>query len=193
MTDGWFAGLEPDDLDGAAAAIRDGSADRTETWPAVAVEDGFADDAEEYYERLHDATMAATERAVDEGVLPDPAAERIGAVVDDLPGLLDHEPEPALIHGDVWRENLRLDGDGIRAFLDPACYYADPEIELAYVEWTNTGGDAFFERYREVTGLADGYQERAAVYRLYPLLTHVRHFGGEYLEPLRETLSGLGY
>jgi len=65
MTDGWFAGLEPDDLDGAAAAIRDGSADRTETWPAVAVEDGFADDAEEYYERLHDATMAATERAVE--------------------------------------------------------------------------------------------------------------------------------
>ena len=135
----------------------------------------------------------ATGRAVEEGVLPEPAAERLGAVVDDLSGLLDHEPKPTLIHGDVWRANLRLDGDGVRAFLDPACYYADPEVELAYVEWTSTGGEAFFERYREVAGLADGYHERAPVYRLYPLLTHVRHFGDEYLEPLRETLSGLGY
>ena len=135
----------------------------------------------------------ATGRAVEEGVLQEHTAERLSAVVDDLPGLLDHGPKPALIHGDVWRENLRLDGDGVRAFLDPACYYADPEVELAYAEWTGTAGEAFFERYREVAGLADGYRERAPIYRLYPLLTHVRHFGDEYLEPLRETLSGLGY
>ena len=137
----------------------------------------------------------AAESAADEEVLPATTAERVAAVVDDLPELLDHDPEPALIHGDVWRENLRVDGDGdgVRAFLDPACYYADPEVELAYVEWTNTGGEAFFERYREVIGLAEGFHERATVYRLSPLLTHVRHFGDEYLDPLRETLSGLGY
>ena len=135
----------------------------------------------------------AAERARAEGVLPASAAERVAAVVADLPTLLDHDPEPSLIHGDVWRENLRLGDGAVRAFLDPACYYADPEVELAYVEWTNTGGDAFFERYRAVAGLPAGYQERAAVYRLYPLLTHVRHFGEEYLAPLRAALSGLGY
>lgn len=135
----------------------------------------------------------ATECAVDEGLLPAETAERIATVVEDLPERLDHDPAPALIHGDVWRENLRLDGDGVRAFLDPACYYADPEVELAYVEWTNTGGDAFFERYRAVAGLADGFQERAAIYRLYPILTHVRHFGEAYLDPLEKTLGELGY
>lgn len=135
----------------------------------------------------------ATERAVAEGVLPVAAAERVRAVVDDLPTLLDHDPEPSLIHGDVWRENLIPGSNRIRAFLDPACYYADPEVELAYVHWTDTGGDAFFERYREVAGLPDGVAARRPVYRLYPLLTHVRHFGDEYLDPLRATLAELGY
>lgn len=135
----------------------------------------------------------AAARAVEEGVLPEPTADRVAAVVDDLPGLLDHDPEPSLIHGDVWRENLILSGDSVRAFLDPACYYADPEVELAYLDWTATGGDAFTARYREVAGLPDGVEERRPVYRLYPLLTHVRHFGEDYLEPLRATLSGLGY
>jgi fructosamine-3-kinase len=135
----------------------------------------------------------AAERAVAEGVLPDPTAERVDAVVADLPTLLDHDPEPCLIHGDVWRENLLLADGSVRAFLDPACYYADPEVELAYVDWTETGGDAFLERYRELVDLPAGVAERRPVYRLYPLLTHVRHFGDDYLEPLRATLSGLGY
>lgn len=135
----------------------------------------------------------ATTRAREEGVLPADCVERLEAVVDDLPTLLDHEPEPALIHGDIWRENVLTDGESVRAFLDPACYYADPEVELAYIDWTETGGDAFFERYRETAGVADGFAERAAIYRLYPLLTHVRHFGAEYVEPLRATLAGLDY
>jgi fructosamine-3-kinase len=135
----------------------------------------------------------AAERAQAEDVLPPDCADRVAAVVDDLSTLLDHDPDPSLIHGDVWRENLITDGESVRAVLDPACYYADPEVELAYIDWTGVGGDAFFERYRAAAGVADGFADRSAVYRLYPLLTHVRYFGAEYLDPLRETLSGLGY
>jgi len=65
MTDGWFDGLDPGDLDGAAAAIRDGGTERPQEWPEIAVMDGYAEDTTAYYERLHDATMAATERAVE--------------------------------------------------------------------------------------------------------------------------------
>ncbi len=135
----------------------------------------------------------AASRAREEGVLSADCIERIAALVDDLPWLLDHDPEPALIHGDIWRENLLTDTESVRAFLDPACYYADPEVELAYIDWTGVGGEPFFERYRTVAGVADGFQERARVYRLYPLLTHVRHFGEEYVAPLRACLSELGY
>jgi nucleolar protein 56 len=66
MTDGWFAGLDPDDEASAAERIASGSADAPAAWPEKAVEAGFAEDAKAYYERLHAATMAATEAAVTE-------------------------------------------------------------------------------------------------------------------------------
>ncbi|MFC6787081.1 fructosamine kinase family protein [Halobaculum halobium] len=135
----------------------------------------------------------AATRAHEEDVLPATDRERIESLVADLPTLLGHDPSPSLIHGDVWAGNVLVDGDRVAALLDPACYYADPEVELAYVEWTGTGGDAFLERYREVAGVADGYREREPAYRLYPLLTHLRYFGDEYLGEVRATLSDLGY
>ncbi|WP_277554256.1 fructosamine kinase family protein [Halobaculum limi] len=135
----------------------------------------------------------AATQAHDESVLPATDLQRVETLVSDLPAILDHDPTPSLIHGDVWRENVRTDGTQVTALLDPACYYADREVELAYVEWTETGGEAFVERYREVAGVDDGYREREPVYRLYPLLTHLRYFGEEYLETVRGTLSTLGY
>jgi fructosamine-3-kinase len=132
-------------------------------------------------------------RAREDCVLPVALVERFSMLEADLDGLLDHDPQPALIHGDIWRENLLTDGETVVAFLDPACYYADREVELAYAEWCDVAGDAFFERYREVAGVDDGYAERREVYRLYPLLTHLRYFGEAYLDPIRETLDGLGY
>ncbi|SFS08006.1 rRNA biogenesis protein Nop56/Nop58 [Halomicrobium zhouii] len=63
MTDGWFAGLDPDDVDGGARAIRDGSADEPADWPAQAVEAGFAADEDEYYDRLQSAAVAAARGA----------------------------------------------------------------------------------------------------------------------------------
>jgi fructosamine-3-kinase len=135
----------------------------------------------------------AAARALEEEVLSAADRERVAALVDDLPGLLDHDPAPSLIHGDAWAGNVLVDGDRVAALLDPACYYADREVELAYVEWTGTGGDAFRERYRQVAGTPDGYREREPAYRLYPLLTHLRYFGDEYLEEVRATLSRLGY
>jgi nucleolar protein 56 len=57
---GWFAGVDRDDIDGGADAIRSGRAGAPADWPARAVESRFADDAADYYDALHDATMAAT-------------------------------------------------------------------------------------------------------------------------------------
>ncbi|MFC7077546.1 NOP5/NOP56 family protein [Haloarcula halophila] len=65
-TDGWFAGLDPDDERGAVTRIREGGAETTADWPSLAVESGFATDREEYYERLQAATTAAASEAVRE-------------------------------------------------------------------------------------------------------------------------------
>ncbi|MFW5956455.1 MAG: fructosamine kinase family protein [Halorhabdus sp.] len=132
--------------------------------------------------------------AREDGPLDRDRFERLRSVADDLEALLREPDAPALIHGDVWRTNvLAADGE-IQAFLDPAIYYAHPEIELAYVDWTDTFGDPFFERYRERRRIEPGFFERRRyVYRLYPLLVHVRLFGEQYLPGLDDALSTLGY
>ncbi|MEM4780773.1 MAG: NOP5/NOP56 family protein [Halalkalicoccus sp.] len=66
MTEGWFADVDPDDREGAVRAIREGSADAPDEWPALAVESGFAADEEGYYSRLREATLAATREEVSE-------------------------------------------------------------------------------------------------------------------------------
>ncbi|GGL54698.1 NOP5/NOP56 family protein [Halocalculus aciditolerans] len=62
---GWFAGVEPGG-DGAREAIRNGSAAEPDAWPERAVEAGVVDSEDDYYEWLHEATVAATREAVRE-------------------------------------------------------------------------------------------------------------------------------
>jgi len=65
-TPGWFAEIDVDDPGTAAAAVRDGRADEPRDWPALAVEAGVVADQDEYYDALHEATLRATRRAVQE-------------------------------------------------------------------------------------------------------------------------------
>ncbi|MFC4550845.1 MULTISPECIES: fructosamine kinase family protein [Halorussus] len=130
------------------------------------------------------------------GRLPPSLAERVGEFADALDGLLVEPDAPGLVHGDLWTGNVLADPDAgeVRAFLDPACYYAHPEIELAYVDWTGTFGEAFFDRYRERRGIASGFfPERRDAYAVYPLLVHVYYFGESYVPELGETLSRLDF
>jgi len=65
MTDdtdvGWFSGGD----DGAIDAIRTGTASEPRAWPTLAVDAGYATDEADYYDRLHEATVAATRSAVE--------------------------------------------------------------------------------------------------------------------------------
>lgn len=63
---GWFAGVDPADVDAAAASVRDGAAEEPREWPALAVESGFAADEDDYYDALHEATVHAARREVRE-------------------------------------------------------------------------------------------------------------------------------
>jgi fructosamine-3-kinase len=127
------------------------------------------------------------------GRLPNDDLGKVERLAERLDEYLEEPERPSLIHGDVWRANVLARGDRIAAFLDPAIYHGDPEIELAFISLFNSFGGAFFERYTEIRRIRDGFfEERRDLYNLYPLLVHVYFFGGGYLGSVRATLRRFG-
>ncbi|HKL28222.1 MAG TPA: NOP5/NOP56 family protein [Natrialbaceae archaeon] len=63
---GWFVDVDSGDVDAASDSIVDGSADAPQDWPQLAVDAGFAQSPDEYYDRLHEATIHAARRQVQE-------------------------------------------------------------------------------------------------------------------------------
>ncbi len=128
------------------------------------------------------------------GRLPAELRDRIEKLAGRLDELLEEPERPSLIHGDVWGGNVLARGDRIAAFLDPAIYHADAEIELAFIALFDTFGERFFRRYGELRGIRPGFFEaRRHLYSLYPLLVHVYFFGGGYVRRVDDTLRGFGF
>jgi len=131
--------------------------------------------------------------ALDAGRLPAATMARIEALAGRLGDWIEEPAQPTLIHGDMWGGNVLARDGRIAGFVDPAIYHADPEIELAFSTLFSTFGEAFFQRYDEIRPIRPGFFEtRRELYNLYPLLVHVRLFGGGYLGGIEVTLSKLG-
>lgn len=132
--------------------------------------------------------------ALKAGRLPAPTLARLEKFCGHLDKWLLEPARPSLIHGDVWTTNVLAVGDQITGFVDPALYFADPEIELAFTTLFDTFGQPFFRRYEEIRPLAPGFFDtRRDIYNLYPLLVHVRLFGGSYISLVESTLRRLGF
>ena len=118
---------------------------------------------------------------------------RVDTLIEKLPMLIDEPTHPSLLHGDAWTTNVLAADGKISAFLDPAIYYGHTEIELAFITLFGTFGEPFFKRYGELRPIAPGFFElRRDIYNLYPLLVHVRLFGGGYLDSVRSILRRHG-
>jgi len=63
---GWFEWVDSGDLSNATDAIERGSANAPANWPTRAVNAGFADDTDDYYATLQEATIEAARDAVAE-------------------------------------------------------------------------------------------------------------------------------
>lgn len=126
-------------------------------------------------------------------VVPDDLATRVSSLAADLEEYLPADPAPALLHGDVWANNLVVDGDSVAGFLDPACYYGHAEVELAYATWAGLG-EPFLAGYDDRRGVAPGFERRRDLYLLPERLLHAWYFDpAEYLPAVDETLADFGY
>jgi fructosamine-3-kinase len=97
-----------------------------------------------------------------------------------LPQLIDHQPQPSLLHGDLWSGNISFDRSSAPVIFDPALYYGDREADIAMTELFGGFGSAFYSAYNEAWALDPGYPERKALYNLYHILNHLNIFGGGY-------------
>ncbi len=139
--------------------------------------------------------LRATARGgVADGTLDPGLARRIERLADRLDRWLVEPERPALLHGDVWTGNL-LHRDGrVIGLIDPALYYGHPEVELAYATMFGTLGDRFLDAYAAIVpGHDPGFRDvRAAIYRIYPQIVHVRTWDRDYARPIAATLDRLG-
>ena len=110
------------------------------------------------------------------GDFPEPEAA-IGVVREFL---RDREPEPSLVHGDLWSGNAAMTAAGEPVIFDPAAYYGDREVDLAMTEMFGGFPPAFYDGYNAAWSLDPGYRQRKEIYNLYHVLNHFNLFGGGY-------------
>lgn len=116
------------------------------------------------------------------GRLPTALRRSIDGLAACLERWLDEPAAPSLVHGDAWGGNILCRAGRVAAFIDPAIHFADADIELAFGTLFGTFDQRFFARYAEHRPLRPGFWEaRRDLLNLYPLLVHVRLFGGSYV------------
>lgn len=134
------------------------------------------------------------QEAAQVGRLPVSVLGRLERLAGQLEQWLIEPAYPALIHGDMWTTNILAQDGMITGFLDPAIYYAHPEVELAFSTLFGTFGQPFFTPYHQLRPIEAGFFEvRRDLYNLYPLLVHVRLFGGGYVGAVDQILRKFGY
>jgi fructosamine-3-kinase len=115
--------------------------------------------------------------------------QQLDKLYNRLPELLT-QGKPSLLHGDLWSGNFTVNEKGGVCLVDPATYFGNREIEIAFTKLFGGFEEDFYAAYQEVLPLDKGFfDSRVDIYNLYPLLVHVNLFGGWYIAQVRETLK----
>ncbi len=107
-----------------------------------------------------------------------PQQDRLLAAIPEI--LTGHEPQPSLVHGDLWSGNAAVTRSGEPIIFDPATYYGDREVDLALSELFGSFPASFYNAYQQTFPLDKGYDRRKTLYNLYHILNHFNLFGGGY-------------
>ncbi len=104
---------------------------------------------------------------------------------------IDYQPQPSLVHGDLWAGNAGVSEDNEPVIYDPACYYADREVDIAMTELFGGYSANFYAAYNDFFPLDAGYKVRKTLYNLYHILNHLNLFGSAYASQAENMIEQL--
>jgi fructosamine-3-kinase len=123
---------------------------------------------------------------------------KAAALLASIPQILaTHQPQPSLVHGDLWSGNAGFITAGSKSqstapvpvIFDPATYWGDREVDVAMTELFGSFPAAFYQGYESVYPLDAGYSQRKILYNLYHILNHYNLFGGSYQSQANQTID----
>lgn len=134
-----------------------------------------------------------TQEAIDAARLAPEMMDRIIQLGQKLTEIAPDQSFGSLLHGDFWGGNILISKDRMTGLVDPALYYGNQEMDIAFSTLFHTFSPRFYERYQEHHPLDKGFfSERTDLYNLYPVLVHVRLFGGAYVLDVDRILRKFG-
>ena len=112
----------------------------------------------------------------------DPTFRKLYAKIEsNIQQILGNPAEPpTLLHGDLWSGNYMVDNGGNPVLIDPAVYYGHREADLAMTRLFGGFPNEFYKAYMSEFPLADGWEYRENIYKLYHVLNHLNMFGSGY-------------
>ena len=105
--------------------------------------------------------------------------------------LNEHNPFISLVHGDLWSGNIGVTQMNKGVIFDPACWWADCEVDIAMTKLFGNFNSEFYENYHKVIPLKKGWEKRTLIYNFYHVLNHANMFGGSYLYQVKSYINNI--
>lgn len=125
--------------------------------------------------------------AIDSGHLPQALIKQIERLICRLPELCGPSIVPSLLHGDAQQNNFISTENGA-VVIDPAVYYGNPEVDLAFIDYFQSVPDDVFDGYQDELHIDPGFWERRNLWRVWGYLAAVTVEGSPYLGLLSEAV-----
>ena len=126
--------------------------------------------------------------AIDSGNLPTSAIRQVEKLILRLSNLNVPEIIPSLLHGDAQQNNFISTAQGALV-IDPAVYFGNPEIDLAYVDYFEPVPDDVFIGYQEEMPIDPEFSERRELWRVSAYLAAVQVEGAGHLNKLTKAVQ----
>jgi fructosamine-3-kinase len=126
--------------------------------------------------------------AVDSGNVPQVLIRQVEKLISRLPELCGPEIVPSLLHGDAQQNNF-ISAEMGAVVIDPAVYYGNPEMDLAFVDYFQTVPNDVLDGYQDELTIDPGFWERRDLWRLWGYLAAVTVEGRRHLGKLTEAVQ----